>query len=79
MSQNKTDTSTTIVLPAHIGEQIENRIDGTQFETADEYVTYVLEQVMAHIDREDSAPPAEAGQVDEAAAVEDRLESLGYL
>lgn len=63
-------------LPADILEQIEARVERTEFEDASDYVTYVLEEVLHEV--EEDADLRTSDQVDED-QVEDRLKSLGYL
>ncbi|QPV64350.1 hypothetical protein I7X12_06975 [Halosimplex litoreum] len=57
-------------------ERIETRAEHTEFETADDYAGYVLNEVLASLE-EDDAQGRELA-VDDA-GVEDRLQSLGYL
>lgn len=67
---------TEITLPDELTAQIENRIQHTDFQTVDEYVAFVLSEVVARTDH------GTAG-VDESTAsraeVQNRLKSLGYL
>lgn len=66
----------TVELPAGVVERVEARLPRTEFATEGEYVAFVLEEVLAHVEREAGTEEFEA--VDEA-EVRDRLESLGYL
>lgn len=63
-------------VPGDILEQIEARVERTEFEDASDYVTYVLEEVLHEV--EEDADLRTSDQVDED-QVEDRLKSLGYL
>lgn len=83
-----TDTSasdTQITVPDYLGQQIEDRLPETDFDSVDEYVVFVLGAVLHEIDETDEngddpafADGSEAAQSDDE-AVQDRLESLGYL
>lgn len=59
-----------VLLPAELYSQIEERVKATGFSGADDYVIFVLEQVL----KEDEA----SGQEDEA-EVKRRLKALGYM
>jgi len=63
----------TVAIPAEQYERCERRIVGTAFESVDQYVQFVVSEVL---------DPA-AGGADEAdddrGPAEDRLEALGYL
>jgi Arc/MetJ-type ribon-helix-helix transcriptional regulator len=65
--------SRSVAVEAHLYERVEQRIAKTNFESVDEYVAFVLEEVVA------------GEQVDEAYDdvdeddVQARLRSLGYL
>lgn len=80
-------TNAHIRVPAGLRQQIEPRLAETEFESVDEYATFILEAVLREIDERDDRDPRDddtatdaddAGPVNEA-AVQDRLESLGYL
>ncbi|WP_245758394.1 hypothetical protein [Halogeometricum limi] len=64
-----------ISLPEHILERVDARVPRTNFETRDEYVAYVLEEVLARVE---DAGDDEYESVDER-EVQSRLKSLGYL
>ena len=70
------DHQNAVTIPPELLSRVESRLSRTDFETADEYVTFVLEEVLAAVEAEteDDAYGAEA-----QAEVEKRLESLGYL
>lgn len=65
-----------VVLPAEIVSRVENRLPRTEWETPEEYITYVMEEVLYHVEAETDEDEFEP--VDEQ-EVKDRLESLGYL
>jgi Arc/MetJ-type ribon-helix-helix transcriptional regulator len=63
----------TVTLEAHLYDRVERRIGKTNFESVDEYVTFVLEEVLA-----DEAGDDAYDDVDDD-DVQARLQSLGYL
>lgn len=63
-------------LPERIVERVQRRLPRTEFESESEYITYVMEEVLYHVEEETEDDDFEP--VDEA-EVEDRLKSLGYL
>ncbi|WP_137285792.1 hypothetical protein [Halorussus salinisoli] len=63
-------------VPARIVSQIETRLSRTEFDSPEEYITYVLEEVLYHLNQQTENDEFEA--VDEA-EVKDRLQTLGYL
>lgn len=66
-----TDTYT-VSVPADLYEQCEKNIDGTTFESVDQYVQFVLSEVITHSDQRN----AETSDDDIS---EEQLEALGYL
>ena len=63
-----------IVLPSELYEGIAERIKETEFKSVDEFVVFVLEEVLKEEDNEEQAlTPEEEEQVKE------RLKGLGYL
>jgi hypothetical protein len=67
---------TTVELSADIVTRIEKRTTYTEFEDINDYITYVMEEVLYHVEQENDVSDTEA--VDEQ-EVRNRLESLGYL
>jgi hypothetical protein len=69
-------------LPPDLQAQCEKRIEGTNFESVEEYVTFVMAAVL---DSDDPAAgsPSRTGDANDSPPrddeVTDRLESLGYL
>lgn len=84
---DQTDNSTArkVTVPAHLADRIDRRIEGTGFESQEEYVVEALTQLLFVLEQETEAgqgdhertasPPDE----DRTAHLEDQLESLGYL
>ena len=62
-------------LPGEVVDRVERRLPRTDFDTAEAYVTYVMREVLYHVESETDE---EFEPVDEA-DVKDRLRSLGYL
>lgn len=70
------DQMRSIELPADVVEQVESRLPRTEFDSAGEYIAFVLEEVVYRVETEAGDEAFEA--IDEG-QVRDRLESLGYL
>lgn len=60
-----------VSLPAELYRKIEERIGATEFSSVDEYVRFVLEEIL-----KEEEPALSEG---EEAEVKKRLKSLGYL
>lgn len=67
------EPTNSVELPERVVRRVEERLPGTEFSAPDEYVTFVVEEVLQSTD-----PAASEVEVDEQ-QVKDRLESLGYL
>ncbi|WP_247009713.1 hypothetical protein [Halorientalis litorea] len=63
-------------IPSELLLRIQNRVDYTEFEDANQYIIYVLEEVIHSTEQETEL--SHNSDVDEH-QVEERLESLGYL
>ena len=68
-------TAETVAIRPDLYERVENRLQRSPFDTVDEYVTFVLEEVLVRV--EESTPDDE--EVVDRNEVESRLEALGYL
>lgn len=86
MTDQDTDsTERRIAIPERTAKALERRLEGTEFETVDEYATFALEQLLRELRRnqgETEDTEAASETVSEGVADEDvegRLESLGYL
>lgn len=64
-----------VELPERIVSRVEGQLPRTEFDTASEYVAFVVEEVLYRVEDETEDDGA---AVDES-EVEDRLKSLGYL
>lgn len=69
MSEKKT-----VSIPEELYSAIEERVDGTEFKSVEEYITFVLEEVIKDEDEEETAFTAEDEE-----EVKKRLRALGYL
>jgi hypothetical protein len=75
-SEESKESARAVHVPERLLERIETRLPRTSFETADEYVAFVLGEVLSRV--EDASDGDEYESVDER-EVESRLKSLGYL
>ncbi|MFD1600099.1 hypothetical protein [Halobellus rarus] len=73
-----TAEDTEIRLRGEIVEQCEVRIEGTEFESVEQYVEFVMETVIASDDREVDTRDDRDSDREVSPDVEDRLASLGY-
>jgi Arc/MetJ-type ribon-helix-helix transcriptional regulator len=64
----------TVTVPPEIYEQCEQQIKGTTFESVDEYVEFVLSEVL-----DPTKAVADADTTGSHGATEEQLEALGYL
>jgi Arc/MetJ-type ribon-helix-helix transcriptional regulator len=65
-----------IELPKGTLDRINDRVAVSEFDSVSEYIDYVLNEVLHHLEQE--KPRNGSDKVDEQ-QVQDRLESLGYL
>ncbi|MFC7214590.1 hypothetical protein ACFQO4_10945 [Saliphagus sp. GCM10025334] len=70
------DERESITLPPELVSRIESRLPRSDFDSADEYVAFVMQEVLTSIEAETETDDYEGAAQDE---VEARLESLGYL
>ena len=66
----------TVELPRRVVDRIEDRIPRTEWDEPEEYITYVMQEVLYRVEKETADDDFEP--VDEQ-EVKSRLESLGYL
>ena len=64
-----------IKIPIDLIKKIEERVKETEFESVDEYVTFVLEEVV----KEDDEEIEEVFSEEDEDKVKERLKALGYL
>ena len=65
-----------INIPKEIIKKIEGRLEETDFESVDEYVSFVLEEVIKEVEEEE---PEEVFSEEDEEKVKERLRALGYL
>ena len=65
-------------IPDDLADRIDSRVQLTNFESSDAYATYVLSEVLTRVERNTDTDAAEESTASDE-AVEDRLQSLGYL
>lgn len=70
------EQTTPVELPSRIVSRVSDRLPRTEFESESAYITYVMEEVLYHVENETSDDDFEPIDEDE---VEDRLKALGYL
>ena len=70
------ETTTTLELPNRIVTRVRDRLPRTEFNSEAEYISYVMEEVLYHVEAQ--TEDEDAPLVDEA-EVEQRLKSLAYL
>ena len=66
----------TIKVPEELIEKIKERIQGTEFNSIDEYATFVLEEVVKETGEEE---PEQVFSEEDEHKVKERLRALGYL
>lgn len=64
-----------VKIPEEIYEKIEKRIEEMEFKSVDEYVTYVLREVLVSLEEEEE----EVFTEEEEEKVKERLRALGYI
>ena len=70
------EESKSVELPSRIVERVESRLPRTEWGDPEEYITFVLEEVLYHVEQETEDDDFESVDEEE---VKDRLKSLGYL
>ena len=63
-----------VFLPANIYKKIEERVNTTEFNSVEEYITFVLEEVL-----KDEQEEKKTFSKEEEEEVKKRLKALGYL
>ncbi|WP_251328878.1 hypothetical protein [Haloplanus pelagicus] len=73
---NEYEQARAVELPTRIVERVEDRLPRTEWDDPADYITFVMEEVLYHVEQETEDDDFEEVDEDE---VRDRLESLGYL
>ena len=86
MTDPTDEPTRTVEIPERTAGAISNRLPETEFDSVDDYIAFALEQLVRELDREETTthrrepPDTDATDGTETGtAVQDRLESLGYL
>lgn len=66
-----------VFLPAELYDRIDERMRATEFRSAEEYVTFVLEEVLGGEEESEGEEPTFSEEEEEE--VKKRLRALGYL
>ncbi len=70
---------TTIHLPRELADRIRRRLKESDFKSVDDYVAYVLGQIMDEIEGSTVSKSEEVFSKKEQGDVEEHLRSLGYM
>lgn len=73
---NEHDPVQSVEIPTRIIERVEDRLPRTEWDDPTKYITFVMEEVLYHVEQETEDDDFDDVDEDE---VRDRLESLGYL
>jgi Arc/MetJ-type ribon-helix-helix transcriptional regulator len=65
-----------VQLPAEIVDRVDERVPRTEFDSADEYIAFVMEEVLSRVESETGDGDVDTVDEDQ---VRNRLESLGYV
>ena len=65
-------------IPVNLYKKIKKRVEKTEFKTTQEYITYILEEVIKQVEEEETGDDEVFSEEDEE-KVKDRLRALGYL
>jgi Arc/MetJ-type ribon-helix-helix transcriptional regulator len=64
-------------IPKDVYEGVKRRVEASEFKSVEEYVTYVLRQVLEQVNDESSRQEAYSKEDEEK--IKERLRNLGYL
>jgi hypothetical protein len=65
-----------IEMPRHVVDRVRDRLPRTEWDSPEEYMTFVMEEVLYRVEQETEDDDFEPVNEEE---VKDRLKSLGYL
>ncbi len=68
-----------VEIPKDLFEKINERIDGIEFKSVSEYVTFVLEEVVSENGDEEEDGAEEIYTKEDEEKIKERLKGLGYL
>ena len=72
----------TVKIPASLVQRVTKRLPGSDFKTVDEYVGFVIDQVLNDLEGTQGPTDKSAENVfskEDQASVEERLRDLGYM
>lgn len=75
-SSMTSNQNNTVEIPSTIYERVSDRVQKTEFESVDDYVHSVLEEVLYHVESENDVSQIDSSDEQE---VKERLRSLGYV
>lgn len=73
---NSREETRTVELPQRIVDGVEDRLPRSEWDNPEEYITYVMDEVLYHVEKETEDDNFESVDEEE---VKSRLKSLGYL
>ena len=73
------DGKKAVFLPAELYKRVEERVRISDFESVDEYVAFVLEEVLKAVSEEEGEEEEVSLSEEEEEEVKRRLRALGYL
>jgi len=65
-------------IPVNLYKKIKKRVEKTEFKSTQEYITYILEEVIKQVEEEETGDDETFSEEDEE-KVKERLRALGYL
>jgi len=68
-----------VEIESDLYKKIKKRVKKTEFKTVEEYVNYVLEEVIKQVEEEDQDTTDAAYSKEDEEKVKERLRALGYL
>jgi len=68
-----------VKIPEDIYKKIEGRIEEAGFDSVEDYVTYVLREVLASLEEEEEQEEEQVFSEEEEEKVKERLRALGYI
>jgi Arc/MetJ-type ribon-helix-helix transcriptional regulator len=75
--KRKEEGKKAVFLPAELYAKIEGRVHATEFQSVEEYITFVLEEVLGEEGESEEEGPTFSEEEEEE--VKKRLRALGYL
>jgi Arc/MetJ-type ribon-helix-helix transcriptional regulator len=73
------DEKTTLHISSSLAERIKRRLKNSDFTSLDEYVSYILNQILDELEGQSQKSTDRVFSKEEQESVEERLRSLGYM